>query len=362
MSTQIDTTTAEIADTDAARPRILFVDDSRMFRAAAARILGSGFDVVTADDGEAAWEYLAGDPSVQLVFTDLVMPGADGYELLSWIRSSNQACVKRLPVIVLTGSEDAEVEKERALRLGATDFISKPFSASELTARAGAHVRSEQSARRLRRLENARNLDPDTGLGNRAYMNERVASAMSFSRRHGMPASLVHLHVDGLRDALHGARPAAVTEMMGRIGRLLGAVARREDSVFRSGRHAFSFLLLATDEPGARKLVERLRARLAELALPGGEQGRGLEFRFAVQSLAGRDDASPEALIRAGLEGIVPAGRRARGLRPADEDTPEIDQALAMIANGEIDRVRPHLDQLIRRVRPLLRLAGISAE
>ncbi|HLU13419.1 MAG TPA: response regulator, partial [Arenimonas sp.] len=57
-----------------ARARILVVDDSKLMRKAAMKMLGDEFDIVTGDDGLDAWAKLEADPAIQAVFTDLNMP------------------------------------------------------------------------------------------------------------------------------------------------------------------------------------------------------------------------------------------------------------------------------------------------
>src|SRR6185369_13392033 len=104
------------------------------------KMLGGEFDVVTAEDGAEAWSVVEQDLSIHVVFTDLVMPGLNGYELLRNIRTSSDTRIRSLPVIVVTGVDDDEVARVRALELGATDFITKPFTKIDLLARARAHA------------------------------------------------------------------------------------------------------------------------------------------------------------------------------------------------------------------------------
>ncbi|HQV41758.1 MAG TPA: response regulator, partial [Moraxellaceae bacterium] len=60
------------------KPRVLMVDDSKVIRMAANKILGKDFDVVVAADGEEGWQQLLDDHSIHVVFTDLMMPVLDG--------------------------------------------------------------------------------------------------------------------------------------------------------------------------------------------------------------------------------------------------------------------------------------------
>ncbi|TVQ34895.1 MAG: response regulator [Wenzhouxiangella sp.] len=97
------------------RPRILFVDDSRVMRVCAERILADQFDVVACDSADAAWELLSSDSSIQLLFTDLQMPGRSGFDLLTDIRKSDLPGLAELPVVLITGSEDHEEKRKQAL-------------------------------------------------------------------------------------------------------------------------------------------------------------------------------------------------------------------------------------------------------
>ena len=114
---------------------VLVVDDSETVRASLKdRLERSGYRVVTADDGPSGLHALY-ETSPDVVLLDVVMPGLDGWQTLDRIRE-----VSRVPVIMLT-SRDSDVERVRGLRGGADDYVGKPFSPSELTARIGAVLR-----------------------------------------------------------------------------------------------------------------------------------------------------------------------------------------------------------------------------
>jgi DNA-binding response OmpR family regulator len=100
-----------------------------------------GYSVACVGDGvEGERQALDGD--VDLVVLDLMLPGRDGLSVLDSIRSSKPA----LPVIVLT-ARDAVEDKVAGLDGGATDYVTKPFSFDELTARIRAHLRAPVPSR-----------------------------------------------------------------------------------------------------------------------------------------------------------------------------------------------------------------------
>ncbi len=113
---------------------VLVVDDERSNRVALQRTLEDiGFKrILTADNGESALETLVSERP-DLLILDLHMPGMDGFAVLEALRG--QVADGFLPVLVVTGDKQWEL-RQRALSMGAKDFLNKPFDVSELGARA----------------------------------------------------------------------------------------------------------------------------------------------------------------------------------------------------------------------------------
>jgi two-component system cell cycle response regulator len=116
------------------RPRILIADDSRAVRAVLLKRIERKFDFREAVDGEQAWEVLLEDDGIRAVISDLTMPRLDGYGLLRRIRGSELARIRELPVVVVSGSDQAE-ERERAKAAGANDLITKGIDSAQLLSR-----------------------------------------------------------------------------------------------------------------------------------------------------------------------------------------------------------------------------------
>lgn len=109
--------------------KILTVDDSASMRALLMHALStSGFDVVQAEDGQIALEWLAAN-EVDLVITDINMPRLDGFALIEQLRAGSRH--RDRPILVLS-TESSDEKKARARSAGATGWIVKPFDAEKL--------------------------------------------------------------------------------------------------------------------------------------------------------------------------------------------------------------------------------------
>ena len=115
--------------------RILVVEDDENLQLLYRSVLEhAGFSVVTASSGTEALARLE-NFHVELIITDIMMPEMDGYELLESLRDGKI----ELPVLMITAKADFE-DKKRGFQLGTDDYMTKPFSPSELVARVKAHM------------------------------------------------------------------------------------------------------------------------------------------------------------------------------------------------------------------------------
>ena len=105
-------------------------DEEIMLTALEFRLRKQGFDVVLAEDGKIALEKIK-EEKPDLVVADILMPFVNGLELIEFIRKDMQ---NTLPIIIISALEHEETVL-KAFRLGATDFITKPFKPNELVLR-----------------------------------------------------------------------------------------------------------------------------------------------------------------------------------------------------------------------------------
>jgi len=126
---------------------ILVVDDERILRDLLKRILTrEGYRVITANDGETAIQR-AKDEHPDLIVMDLRMPGIDGVEVLKRLKEMDPS----LEFIMMTAYGSKELAR-RAMKLGARDFISKPFDVNELKETIEKHFELADLSREVKEL------------------------------------------------------------------------------------------------------------------------------------------------------------------------------------------------------------------
>ena len=118
-------------ESTAKKRRVLAVDDEMINRELLGMILSADYDVDFAENGVCAMNKLS-DNSYSLILLDLLMPEMNGFEVIE--RCTADEKLKAIPIIVMTSEKSAEV---KSIKLGAADFITKPFVPEELLARVG---------------------------------------------------------------------------------------------------------------------------------------------------------------------------------------------------------------------------------
>jgi DNA-binding response OmpR family regulator len=112
--------------------KIMIVDDDAFIRRPLEHIFrAEGFVPVTAEDGEQCLRLVDEDPP-SLIFLDVMMPGRDGFDVCETLK--NDPRTAGIPIILLS-ARGQEVDRQRGLSLGAADFMTKPYSPTELLRR-----------------------------------------------------------------------------------------------------------------------------------------------------------------------------------------------------------------------------------
>ena len=117
--------------------KVLVLEDESSIRSfIVINLRRAGYDVIEAETGEEALERLKEHPDTKVALLDIMLPGIDGFEVCRRIRATNT----KIGIIMLT-AKDTEFDRVLGLDEGADDYVAKPFSPAELTARVDALFR-----------------------------------------------------------------------------------------------------------------------------------------------------------------------------------------------------------------------------
>ena len=124
--------------------KVLVLEDESSIRSfIVINLRRAGYEVVEAESGEEALEKLKLHSDVRVALLDIMLPGIDGFEVCRRIRATNAS----IGIIMLT-ARSQEMDKVTGLMTGADDYVTKPFSPAELTARVDALMRRSGGAAR----------------------------------------------------------------------------------------------------------------------------------------------------------------------------------------------------------------------
>lgn len=112
--------------------KILVVDDELSIRLLLENFLGKTYEVTTKSDGMEAMKWLQDGNMADLIVADIQMPNVDGIQFIQQIRASG--FFNEIPLIMLSGIESSQ-EKIKCLKMGANDYVVKPFNPEELAIR-----------------------------------------------------------------------------------------------------------------------------------------------------------------------------------------------------------------------------------
>jgi len=292
---------------------VLVAEDSLVVRTILRRQLEEyGHRVVEAADGEQALERCR-EHHPDVILLDVEMPKLDGHGVLAVLRES--ADLADIPVVFLTARATTEDVVE-GLRLGAHDYLRKPFEPAELLARVSAAVRVKTLQDQLRQrnveLNAISRTDPLTGLPNRREMQDRMAAASSAARRHQEPSALLMVDIDHFKNVNDTRGHDGGDVVLRVVAARLGAACRSEDSAGRWGGEEFLVVAPMTDLAGAARLGERIRSHIGDTAVPMA------------------DGPDMKVTVSVGV---------ASGIRAAEVLLPEADSALYVAKRQGRDRV-----------------------
>lgn len=256
--------------------KALVVDDSISARAVLKHMLTlQHLKVLTANNGKEALEVLEENPDIRIVLTDYMMPEMDGHALTMEIRKKTGK--DRMCIIGVSGTDEGRISA-RFLKLGANDFITKPFSYEELFCRVSQNL---EMLEQIETIWNAANRDYLTGLFNRRHFFTSGEDLYERVKARKQDLTVAMLDIDFFK-AVNDKHGHDVGDAVLRHLASLLAQYFKKHLVARLGGEEFAVILKGVDLNEARQLLET--------------------FRQAVESIPAQTDAGEIAFtISAGL-------------------------------------------------------------
>ncbi|QHW31918.1 response regulator [Paenibacillus rhizovicinus] len=233
--------------------RLLIVDDDRVLRSFLARKLRlEGYNVDEASNVEAAIKLLK-ENDYQLITLDLMMHPHSGYEIFEVLKEDPM--IKWLPMLVLSGRNDMK-DVVRCFRMGADDFVTKPFRYEELSARI------QRMLLRHKELALLAFNDPLTGIHNRRYFDLQLQVEANRAQRYNEPLTLVIIDIDFFKEVNDRHGHPAGDLVLQKFGHLLQSCLRNTDILARVGGEEFGVIFPGITDLEAEKIMNRILQRV----------------------------------------------------------------------------------------------------
>lgn len=242
---------------------ILIVDDSRLNLMYLSTLLLDQYNVNIAANGTEALKIIFSKNPPDLILLDVVMPEMDGYEVCKRIKSEDST--KNIPVIFITGNE-REDDEIYGFKIGAVDYITKPFNPVVVNARVNTHM---ELIRYRNYLESISYLDGLTNISNRRRFNEHSEMLWNIAKREKKVISIIMIDIDyfkAFNDIYgHQAGDACLFQVAQSLSK---TVLRKTDLTARYGGEEFVCILPNTGLEDAFSIGEKIRKEIIKLGIP----------------------------------------------------------------------------------------------
>ena len=255
--------------------KVLVVEDSRRERKRIVAIARHQlFQVYEAADGQEAVSILEQDPDIKIVITDIHMPHMDGLSLLKYIRA--RKLQDEMAVLGISSDNESLIQ---LLKLGANDFIKKPFSKEEFVSRLN-HLADMYE--HIQALDELANRDFLTKLYSRKYFYEKATPYIHRAHQEDEPCAIIMIDIDDFKKINDTHGHDIGDKVIKQVAKVLHDGLKGSDIVARYGGEEFCILLKETDADSASVVCENLRKKMSmqivrKVAIP-----QGIDISFTV--------------------------------------------------------------------------------
>jgi diguanylate cyclase (GGDEF)-like protein len=246
--------------------KVLVADDDPLMRLLLSRVLtDSGYEVSLATDGEEAWKLLQGENAPSLAILDWVMPGMDGIELCSRIRSR-----KDCPYVytLLFTSKNKQTEMLKGLDAGADDYLTKPVQIAELQARLRVGKRIIELQRQLLEAYESTQFqashDSLTSMWNRSAILRLLEAQLAKTVREKRDVTVLLIDIDHFKTVNDTYGHLQGDSVLREIAHRMSSALRSYDLLGRYGGEEFLVIVPDCTIQDAATVGERVRQAIAD--------------------------------------------------------------------------------------------------
>ena len=252
----LETPVSQLLEGTRGKPKLLVVDDQPINIQVMYQAFGSDYQVFM------ALTICKNNPP-DLILLDVVMPGMDGFEVCIQLKADE--ATRHIPVMFVTAHTDA-AQETHGLSVGAVDFIAKPVNPDVVRARVKTQLTLKFQSDLLRQLVF---LDGLSGVFNRRYFDQQLATEWARSARNNSPLSLILVDVDFFKLYNDRYGHQAGDDALRTIAITLKSCLRRPaDLVARYGGEEFACILPETSYDDALAMAQELERRIRRLGMP----------------------------------------------------------------------------------------------
>lgn len=271
---------------------VLLVDDEEVNLYALKIILESNeHRCLTASTGPEALR-IAAEALPDCILLDIHMPVMDGYEVCRLLKED--PATEPIPVVFLTAKYCDQEEVVRGLKVGANDYITKPFNQEELLARVAVMVRVRTAEHALR---HASNTDELTGLYNRRFLQQRLEEELHRAYRYSLELSCIMLDIDHFKNINDAHGHPAGDFVLTEVSQIIERHVRKSDLAIRYGGEEFIVILFQSDKEQAQQVAERIRADVESHTFDWNGQSLSLTISSGVATYPDTGVTMPDELI-----------------------------------------------------------------
>ncbi len=248
------------ADFTETKSTILLVDDEKINLKVLSNLLKDDYVLKLAIKGEQALKLAQEAPIPDLIILDVLMPEMDGYQVIKLLKANE--ITRNIPVIFVTAL-NGSADEEQGLKLGAVDYITKPYSQSIVKIRVRNHL---LFIRQFKLFENYSYIDGLTGIPNRRRFEEYFAQEFKRILRSQGVLSLAMLDIDYFKQYNDYYGHAAGDKALQQVAKLLQKNLKRStDLVARYGGEEFVLVLPDTSDEQAVEIAHQILLDLSTL-------------------------------------------------------------------------------------------------